>query len=60
MTIEFELEDRFVTVDDDLSTVNMGDLCMGEDFEMFNVTDMIQVNEKLSGTVYKVLAINLK
>ena len=60
-SIEFELEDRFVTVDDDLSTVNMGDLCMNEDLEMFNIGDMKILNAGMTGsTVYKVLAIKLK
>lgn len=60
MIIEFELEDKYVTVDDDLNTINVGDLCMTEDLEMFHVSDMKLLNAKMSGTLYKVLSITQK
>jgi len=60
MIIEFELEDKYVTVNDDFDEITVGDLCMNEDLKMFHVSDMKLLNAKMSGTLYKVLSITQK
>jgi hypothetical protein len=60
MVIEFELEDKYVTVNDDFNEITVGDLCMNEELEMFHVSDMKLLNAKMSGTLYKVLNIAQK
>ena len=60
MVIEFELEDKYVTVNDDFNEITVGDLCMNEGFVMFHVSDMKLLNAKMSSTLYKVLSITQK
>jgi hypothetical protein len=60
MVIEFELEDKYVTVNDDFNEITAGDLCMNEDLVMFHVSDMKLLNAKMSGNLYKVLNISQK
>ncbi len=64
MILEFELEDMFITADDDINQVQVGDLCMDEDFQMFNVGDMkllhVKMTEGPDTKFYKVLEVKKK